>query len=231
MVDRRSVGESIVDGGDLNAELLRRWLELCQRLSLRGDAAAEGHALIARYCESGLAYHNLAHVSDCLELLGGVAHLSEASGLVELAIWFHDAVYVPGAADNEAASAKLARDVLGRLGLSEARLGRVRGLIQATSHRDPPQSGDGKLLCDIDLSILAAPGGRYEEYAGAIRVEAGLSEDEFRGRRIEFLQGMLARPHIFHTDHFREQMEAAARENMQRELGDLSRQAERDQGE
>jgi len=66
---------------------------------------------------------------------------------LELALWFHDAVYRPGRGDNEQASAELALRWASTLGLAPALGQRAAGLILATRHEpsgapdpDPPHA-------------------------------------------------------------------------------------------
>ena len=145
---------------------------------------------------------------------------------VGLALWFHDAIYMPGAADNEARSARVAQEALTALGMAKPEVCRVMSLIEATAHREPPASVDAELICDIDLSILGRAWPVYERYAAAIRSEYAMPPDEFALQRAKFLRSMLDRGRIFHTDHFRNRFEQTARENMQRELAGLSKQVE-----
>ena len=205
---------------DLEDGMLRCWMSLHAQSGMNEVAPHEGRALIARLGEPHRRYHGLEHVAECLDAFGDVEEQAGDPVAVKLAIWFHDAVYEPGAADNEARSAALADEVLERLGISEAKRRQVARLVRATDHRTPPQGNDEKLLCDIDLSILAAAPPRYDRYARAIQAEAGLPDDEFRRRRAAFLRSMLGREHIFHTEHSRATKERAARENMRRELND-----------
>jgi predicted metal-dependent HD superfamily phosphohydrolase len=55
---------------------------------------------------------------------------------VKLALWFHDAVYVPGAVDNEQCSADLFSQ-WGRTGFSPTLVEKICSLILITSHRPP----------------------------------------------------------------------------------------------
>jgi predicted metal-dependent HD superfamily phosphohydrolase len=205
----------------LHEYLLRRWLRLLRAERVEGGVA-EGEALLARYDEPHRKYHNAWHIAECFELLDEAASQLFDARAVELAIWFHDAVYGIGAADNEARSAHLAEQVLGALGLPEVRRRIIAKLIQCTDHRTPPFSSDARLLVDIDLAILGQPQARYEEYAVAIFEESGLPPADFRRLRGDFLRAMLGRERLFHTDFFHSRFEAAARVNMQRELTRLA---------
>ena len=138
-------------------------------------------------------------------------------------MWFHDAVCVPGAGDNEARSAELAVDVLGRLGVGSGTLDEVVRLVKATDHQGRPESGDAKLICDIDLAVLGKSWSEYSTYAAAVGGEYSVPAEQFAAGRAGFLRTMLAREHIYHTEHFRGRLEQTARENIRRELADLNR--------
>ena len=58
-----------------------------------------------------LLCHTLQHISECLSHFEQVQDLLEDARAVELALWFHDAVYNPKASDNEACSATLFQDL------------------------------------------------------------------------------------------------------------------------
>jgi predicted metal-dependent HD superfamily phosphohydrolase len=77
---------------------------------------------------------------------------------------------------------------------------------------------------DIDLSILGAAPERFDEYEKQIRDEyAWVPGFVFRRKRAEILEGFLARPAIFSTPMFFQQLERAARDNLQRSLDQLKR--------
>jgi predicted metal-dependent HD superfamily phosphohydrolase len=197
-----------------------RWPRLCDRLQLTGDVAAVWKQLHRAYTQPWRAYHNFSHLEDCLHRLDSDAADCDATTRLEIeaAIWFHDAVYELGAPDNEARSAALARACLAQLGAPPAVIERVANLILATDHRRPTFDPGARLICDLDLSILGRPADEYDRYARAIFIEVGRPEHEFAPHRQRFLRTMLSRPTIFHTDRFRDQYEAAARANLQREL-------------
>jgi len=142
---------------------------------------------------------------------------------VEAALWFHDVIYDPHAGDNEERSADLADRLLGAAGVTTEHLAEIRRLVLATGHRvalDPQD--DASVLTDIDLTILGAERGRFDEYEADIRREyAFVPEDEFRRRRREILESFLARPTIYATPWFRDRFEVPARENLQRSIAAL----------
>jgi predicted metal-dependent HD superfamily phosphohydrolase len=144
---------------------------------------------------------------------------------VELAIWFHDAVYDPRAKDNEARSAFLAAERLGPLGVPVVTVVRVMGLIRSTEHlatAKTPTDRDTAVILDADLAILGAAEDRYRRYAADIRKEYAFVPDEkYREGRAAVLQTFQSRPRIFHTQQLFEERDARARDNLGRELKDL----------
>jgi len=202
--------------------LLARWRDLCRRLALHGDCAGEGSEILRRYCEPHRPYHNSDHLADCLSTLD--LHAAEADDplAVELALWFHDAVYTVGVGDNEERSAALAVQSLNGLRASQELTESVRAMIIVTKHKVEPPPGDARLVCDIDLGILGARPERYDVYAGAVFAESGLPMDSFSPLRVAFLEGMLAKPHVYHTATFRRELEMGARQNMAREQRELT---------
>ena len=179
-------------------------------------AAASVYAdLRARYGEAHRAYHTPAHVAGCLAWLDQARPLLARPREAELALWFHDAVYDPRRADNEAQSAALAAAALPALGLDAAAVGRVAGLIRLTSHTAAGPAGDGALVVDIDLAILGAPPADFAGYDAAIRQEyAWVPDDIFRRERARLLEVFLARPRLYVTPYFRDRLEARARANL-----------------
>ena len=199
-----------------------RWSELWQRLGR--DPAPLFADLARRYAEPQRAYHTMAHVLDCLAELEPARHLAQGVDAVELAIWYHDAVYDPHAHDNEEQSAELARQAMVATAMAEAFQRKVAALILATKHHDPSADGDAPLMVDIDLSILGQTAARFDEYEAQIRREySWVSEEAFRQGRAAILERFLARGRLYNTDYFRGKYEKRARENLLRSLNQLSR--------
>jgi predicted metal-dependent HD superfamily phosphohydrolase len=180
--------------------------------------------LSAFYEAEGRHYHSLAHIEAMLAMAGHYRASLHDPEAVEAAIWFHDAIYDSRAKDNEARSAALAEKKLaGRT--DEQRLGRITAMISATATHELPRSDDenaardAALFLDMDLAILGAPPDAFDAYEQAVRREYGwVEEPMWRAGRGAVLQNFLARPHIFHTEEFRQRFEARARQNMARSL-------------
>lgn len=170
-----------------------------------------------RYGEMHRHYHTARHLEECFARLDEVQpHAAE----VELALWFHDAIYETSRHDNEELSAEWAHDCL--VPFSSAAADRVRAMILATRHRAAPQSEDAKLTVDVDLSILGASAARFDEYDAQIRREyAWVPPALYRRERRRVLEGFLQRGAIYNTPHFLAHYEAPARANLQRALARL----------
>lgn len=191
--------------------LIGRWNALLTSLGLDPDQHFSVlDDLLIRYTEPQRYYHNLAHLDALLALLPAQPHL-------ELAVWFHDAVYDPTRTDNELQSARLAEQSLQRLGVAPALIQRVVSLILATQHHRSDDL-ETALFLDADLAILGAEARTYQAYARAIRLEyAWLPEALFKARRAMVIRQFLSRERIYQTAGFAG-LEQPARNNLQREL-------------
>lgn len=179
--------------------------------------------LAARYREPHRHYHDLTHLAEMAALLEGEAARLVDRTAVLLAMCFHDAVLAPGARDNEARSADLARAQLAAL-LPAATVARIDALVRATAGHDHDRAdGDRTLLVDADLAILAAPAARFAAYERGVRAEYGhLPDPVFAAGRRRFLEGMLARPAIFGDPVLAPRLEPAARANLRASLAATS---------
>jgi predicted metal-dependent HD superfamily phosphohydrolase len=195
----------------------RRWTELWRRLGARDDGISVFNGLVAAYTEPVRAYHTTEHIRDCLAQFDLSKSAATHPDEIEAAIWFHDAVYLPGSSGNEDRSAELARDVLLESGVAAAVADRIAGLVLATRHVSVPSEPDAALLCDIDLSILGRPPDVFDEFERRIRLEyAWVPEPLYRSARGEIMESFLRRRSIYQTAFFRERYEAQARENLER---------------
>ena len=200
-----------------------RWARLWSDASGRGDGRPWFDVLKGRYTEPHRHYHNPRHISECLAEFDSARHLAAQPVAVELAIWFHDAIYDTHAADNEEQSALLADRCLTEAGSdSEVRLA-VGHLVLATKKHDTATHVDAPLLVDIDLSILGSPENRFVEYETQIRQEYAWVPDAvfFAEKRAEILEGFLSRDSIYSTESFSKRLENRARENLRSSLEKL----------
>ncbi|MEJ2406089.1 MAG: N-methyl-D-aspartate receptor NMDAR2C subunit [Candidatus Thiodiazotropha sp.] len=143
-------------------------------------------------------------------------------GEVEIALWFHDAVYDVKGSGNEAKSAEWAVRELQHAGVNPSRIARISEHILATKHSALPKGPDQKLLIDIDLSILGSDPERFNEYERQVREEYSYVPGFiFRRNRKKILTQFLARTPIFSTLELRNQFEDKARKNIEASLAKL----------
>ncbi|WP_327306057.1 hypothetical protein OG730_23330 [Streptomyces sp. NBC_01298] len=192
------------------------------------DPAPYADRLLAAWAEPQRRYHTTAHLADVLARVDVLAAEGTGTGTdlpaVELAAWFHDAVYRPDRSENEERSAALAERALPELGIDGDRTAEVARLVRLTITHDPaPGDADGELLCDADLGVLAGAPEEYAAYAAAVRAEYGFVPDEaFRDGRAAVLRQLLALPRLFRTAYGAAHWEAPARTNLAAELVRLS---------
>lgn len=198
-------------------ELIERFVSLVRRLGGH-DASSTAKGILAAWAEPSRRYHDLGHLRD------GLARLDEAGApdadgdRVEAALWFHDAVYDPRAGDNEVRSADWARRALGDLGVPHPVAEDVARLVLLTRHHRATDPA-GRLLCDVDLSILGRSPDEFDAYDRRIREEyTWVPEHTYREARRGVLEELLGRHPLYQTDQFRQRYEAAARANLERAL-------------
>ena len=212
------------------AAMQNDWVRLLERFGVAAsDAYPVFDALVAAYSEPARHYHNLEHLAEMFRVAGRLSAHMDDPAAVQLAIWFHDAIYDPRAKDNEARSADWAGELLGGLGVPPATVNRVKELVLATAHlasAEPPVERDTVVLLDADLAILGASEERYRRYAADIRREyAFVPDEEYRRGRAAVLRLFLSRPRIFHTPLLFEEGEVRARANLAAELRELEESA------
>ncbi len=181
-----------------------------------------------RYAEPHRAYHTQAHVDAMLVDLRGLGAAVTHIAAVELAIWYHDAIYDPAATDNEARSAALLRAELDGLA-DPAMLSQAETLIRGTASHSLPTGlpaelyGDMALFLDLDMAVLGADPAAFLDYERGIAAEyiPVHGSHRFRIGRAGFIRDVLDRPRLFQTDRFHLRYDAAARRNLRNALASL----------
>lgn len=200
------------------------WAELMTRLEL-AEHDDVFQALISAYSEPKRAYHNLQHLNECLEKLERSKHYVEPvnADLIELALWFHDAIYALKAKDNEQRSADWACTFLSKAGASSKTSTTVHALIMATLHQETPSHLDAQLLVDIDLAILGETSQRFNQYEQQVRQEySWVPWFLYKQKRKQVLKHFLNKANIYTTPIFRQKYEDKARANLKAALTALN---------
>lgn len=199
--------------------------DLWRRIGAKTNPETIFAVLADAYSQPHRFYHNLRHIESCLEEFDNVRDSAEAPDTVELAIWFHDAVYDTQAGQNELQSAELASNLCSQAELPEDFTQRVRNCIMATRHHLIPEAIDERIIVDVDLSILGKPADQFDKYEQNIRAEFSFVPDDlFREGRTRILQTFLGRKRIYATAYFTDKYESQARGNIERSLARLREQ-------
>jgi predicted metal-dependent HD superfamily phosphohydrolase len=196
--------------------------------------------LVGRHRQPHRRYHGLRHVVWVLrhsrQLEAAIATCGDGgtgydATAVTAAACFHDAVYDPGADDNEQRSARLAEAQLASLGWEPERRAAVAELINATAGHlvgtpggDAESSWERRILLDADLAVLGSEPAAYDAYVNGVRSEyAHLSAVEWSAGRSTVVTRLLARSSLYATQPARAWWEERARANLAAELAALSR--------
>ena len=189
--------------------------------------AAQLDVLRKSYLAPPRAYHHFGHVQEVLRQYRAVADGPGWHRPVEvwLAVLYHDAVYIPGRGDNEAASARLVIEHIERwLPGVDVDAERISDLILLTARHgalraDEAGNGDAgedaRHFLDCDMAILGAPPAVFAAYDRAIAEEyRAVPRWLYRIKRRRFFRKLLASERIFLSEFFRERFERQARDNL-----------------
>lgn len=195
---------------------LQRWQAACEAVGARGQADIY-RQLISAWSARSRHYHSVTHLEACLrELEAARAEVIEPA-MVELALWFHDAIYRTYRRDNEERSAEWAEATLCKLGATPETGARIASYVIGTKHGQQALSGDAAYVVDIDLSILGEAPDTYDQFEQQVRREYWwVGRKRFARTRIGVLSSFLARSSIFSTKAFQERYERRARANLTR---------------
>jgi|WetSurSiteA1Bulk_404760.scaffolds.fasta_scaffold00002_4 predicted metal-dependent HD superfamily phosphohydrolase len=172
--------------------------------------------LTKAYTDRRRRFHNLGHIQDMLTN-------SDSLDLRDhkiMAIWWHDAVYIPGREDNEIKSALLAAEYLAREGVDTYTISLVTQTILDTKDHVATNT-ESELVLDLDLRVLGLESyyQYLDIYVNRVREEFSyLTDSSWCLGRTEFIKRMLGRPYIYYTKEFRDRYEVNARNNLSKEL-------------
>lgn len=198
-----------------------RWQKLMSKFAISSNEQTYLE-LVKCYGERHRYYHSVKHIDAVLSHLDKVSEFVERAHEVELALWFHDAIYKPFSSTNELDSANWAISYLAENGVSDEVSVRIRNLIMATLHTTEVGNAEEEVIVDIDLSILGCTAEIYEQFEKNVRKEYRLVPYFlYRKKRKEILQRFLSRDRIFHTDYFYQRYEYQARINIKNAIGNL----------
>ena len=171
--------------------------------------------LLSCYRQKHRFYHNESHIDAVLKYYEESKQLANNCTAVEVALWFHDAIYKPYSSSNELKSANWALNFLKEQKNDDTFSENVHSLIMATLHNTNPKGNDEQLIVDIDLSILGSQKEVYAQFEKNIREEYKFVPNIlYKKKRKEILSGFLKRERIYMHDFFHEKLEDLARVNI-----------------
>lgn len=183
--------------------------------------------VIESYGNNDRYYHNLEHLVHCIQELQDFKIRNNTENLdmqaLFLAILGHDMVYKKERNDELMS----AHDSLQYLGYNETTQ-KVHEIIMATAHFDKNGknvlSEEEKIMCSLDLAILAQPSFMYEEYTKNVRKEyAKFDEVSYLNGRKKVVETFLQMPQIYKSSFFNH-YEEDAKTNLQNELKAIEKQ-------
>ena len=202
--------------------LEQQWNNLCAEFST--DSALI-HTLFSeiksQYNSPKRFYHNLNHIQALLNQAEAFKTTINNYHIVCFAIWYHDIIYSTTKHNNEIKSAETAIKRLKQLKLSDDKTELCGTLIRSTQNHKPlnNDNDDNRLLLDFDLDILGAEWNIYLNYTQNIRKEYGRYPNFiYKKGRKKALRHFLERERIYHSNHYFNEKETRARENINREL-------------
>lgn len=205
------------------AELEVRWEDLWERLDLV-PRTGMFETVISRWTESARFYHTPRHLLETLKVLdviGGYV-TPQQKNIVELALWYHDAIYNPKQHDNEEKSAELVYSTYEKSGGSIEVADFLKKLVISTKHQNQVRTIESAIVLDADLAILGSTADRYDVYEADVRQEYSFVEEKFFIQsRVKILKSFLARRQIYRTPLMRNLLEERARKNIERSIDRL----------
>ena len=203
-----------------------RFKDLWERIGATGPWKAAWEKIFTAYLEPHRAYHNLDHVEDFLDELGAYAQAHDLPQPQEAQMVGvgHDLVHVGFrlrtlATDDEEQSAKSFSAILREGGVDESKILRIsEGILGSKHGSGRGVAPDMWAAMDADMAILGKPRVRYNRYRKDIedeyRYDGTLPEIAYVKGRLEFLNSMIARPHLYRTTYFHNRYDVRARANM-----------------
>ena len=170
--------------------------------------------LVQLYGEPQRHYHTFDHITHCLAKMDEVVEQVKCPEALELAIWYHDAIYQISAKDNEQRSKDLFIAHSSEV-LDDNLRQQVYALIMVTVHPSVPSNPDQCLMVDIDLASFCLPWREFLRDSNRVRKElAHLSDVDFNAGQIHFLRILAGREWFYNSPHYRQHHEQAAHDNI-----------------
>lgn len=175
------------------------------------------------YSKKKRYYHNLSHLENLIYELDFFKEKIEDLDTLLFSIYYHDIIYNVLKKDNEEKSALLAVKNLKLINFTNDKIEKCKNNILATKSHQVSKEYETNFFTDLDLSILGQEWDIYLQYSIKIRKEYSIYPDMLYipGRK-KILTSFLAMERVFKTDIFYNKFESNAKNNIKRELEELS---------
>lgn len=148
-----------------------------------------------------LTYHGIEHTLDvlnvCEQYIRRLNLGEEERFLLRIGAVVHDMGFLKGSANHEEVGAGMASELMLELGMKDAQIQEVKGLVLSTKIPQCPKNELQKIICDADLDYLGRDD--YPEISQRLYKEFKFmkviqTDEEWRNLQINFLKS-----HYFHT--------------------------------
>jgi len=183
-------------------------------------AESIAYSLLMRMGDTKLHYHTPVHILGIFQFYQEQeADAPKLNILQELALWFHDAIYIPNAphGHNENQSADFAISLLKLWLPQDADLEIRRHIITTAFHTSSlPYTATDEHILDLDIWSFSSEPGNFMCMGELIRQEFNhVNDEDFHNGRISFMKQMYDKPSIYRTPYFKTHYEGKARKNIQ----------------
>lgn len=213
--------------------MIYRWLSLWEGIGAQGNPYLPLADLYTNYSKKGRIYHAWKHIVRCITALNDVPshyfreldHVRKNSipcdYIIEMILWGHDVIYVPGAHDNEEQSVAKMEYILKRAKVTQGFIDETCQGIMATKHLGRPNNPVFWWALDIDLLSFGQSWDIFSSDSKDIREEfrnVVPSDEDFENGRREVLSRFNRDPFYF-TEYFESTRGKQARANIEKALG------------
>jgi predicted metal-dependent HD superfamily phosphohydrolase len=224
-----NLSDNVIANQVLDCDRFRQLWHDCLLDSAADESSVIHQNLIDSYSEPQRHYHTLSHIVHCLSLFDKISAELHNPEALELAIWFHDVIYTPGATDNEQLSADQFMALTSGI-FSDQLRDTVYQHIMATVHDGSEfKNADTNYMLDIDLSSFGRPWPEFIQDSDNLRLEMGnLSDAVFYKRQAAFQDRLFSRPRFFRSEYFYNHFESQARQNRRDYFKDIQHKTHAD---
>ncbi|MFH1307768.1 MAG: hypothetical protein ABIH72_02865 [archaeon] len=195
-----------------------RWNEFFENVRAQGNSDYYFKLIEQAYSHPLRYYHTLDwHIANSISEFDRVKEFAANPNELEFALWFHDIIYDTTRSDNEEKSAEFACLLCQKLKMPNEFADEVSRLILLTKYLEIPEDIDGKLMLDIDLSMLGKPDPYFKIDTGIRQEYSWVPEEVYKTHRKQILQRFLSQ-RIYLTDFFFTEYEQQARGNLKRSI-------------